>query len=261
MKSPGRHLVQLSRIALLVALGDYATKAAAAAFVGAEPTVFSDWLHFAVVNNDQGAFGLSVGSYTWQLNLALTLSAIALMLSVSRDLARVDSMAPRALGLIVGGAIGNLTSLILSPHGVVDFIAVSFNPTSSLVLNVADVAAYAGLAMMLRTGVLIVHRIRKDVPVTTHVSVREPPRVLRFALADREVELPVHREAPEARWIDAEITGDIIRPASHVRPVADGEKAKKSRSVERHASSEPVRSNLGALQELNPREKELRSRE
>lgn len=237
MKSSGRHLVQLSRIALLVAFGDYATKAAAAAFVGAEPTVFNKWLHFAVVNNDQGAFGLSVGSYTWQLNLALTLSAIALMVSVSRDLARIDSMAPRALGLIVGGAIGNLASLILSPHGVVDFIAVSFNTTSSLVLNVADVAAYAGLAMMLRTGFLIVHRIRKDVPVTTQASVREPPRVLRFALADREVELPVHRDTPEVRWIDAEITGDIIRPASHVRPTADGEKVRETRIGERKLPS------------------------
>ena len=233
MKSPDRHLVQLSRIALLVAVGDYATKAAAAAFVGAEPTVFNNWLHFALVNNDQGAFGFSVGSYTWQLNLALTLSAIALMLSVSRDLARIDAMAPRALGLIVGGAIGNLASLILSPHGVIDFIAISFQPTSSFVLNVADVAAYAGLAMMLRTGFLIVHRIRSDVRVSTRVSVREPPRVLRFAVADREVELPVHREAPEARWIEAEVSGDIIRPASHVRPTASGEKAKRPRLQDR----------------------------
>ena len=221
MKSPGRHLVQLSRIALLVAIGDFVTKAAASAFVGTEPTVFNNWLHFAVVNNDQGAFGLSIGSYTWQLNLALTLSAIALMVSVSRDLARIDTMAPRALGLIVGGALGNLASLILSPHGVVDFIAVSFNPRSSLVLNVADVAAYAGLALMLRTGFLIIHRIRTDVPVALHASVHEPPRVLRFALGDREVELPVHRDLPDARWVDVDIAGDIVRPASHVRPKAD----------------------------------------
>jgi lipoprotein signal peptidase len=227
LKSPARHLVQLSRIALLVAIGDFATKAAAAAFVGGEPTVFNEWLHFAVVNNDQGAFGLSVGSYTWQLNLALTLSAIALMLSVSRDLARIDSMAPRALGLIVGGAIGNLASLITSPHGVVDFIAISFSSASSLVLNVADVAAYAGLAMMLRTGFLIVHRIRTDVPVTSRAARRDAPRVLQFALSDREVDLPVHRDTPDSRWIDAQITGDIIRPASHERPTGDVERPKE----------------------------------
>lgn len=156
-----RHLTLLSRIALLVTAGDLATKAAASEFLGTDATVFASWLHFAVVHNDAGAFGWSVGAYTWQLNLALTLAAIVFMIPVTRDLTRVDPRAPRALGLIVGGALGNLASLITSPHGVVDFIQIDLE-TAGIALNVADVAAYAGLAMIVRTGMLLVAALRRE---------------------------------------------------------------------------------------------------
>jgi len=175
-----RHLTILSRIALLVAVGDLATKAAAKAWLSGDATSFASWLHFAVVHNDQGAFGWSAGAYTWQLNLALTLAAVVFMIPVTRDLARVDPSAPRALGLIVGGAVGNLASLITSPKGVVDFIAIDFE-RAGVVLNVADVAAYAGLAMMLRTGALVVSALRRD------ARVREPARLtpVRSVFAER----------------------------------------------------------------------------
>lgn len=165
-----RHLTTLARIALLVTLGDLATKAAATELLSHEATWFASWLHFAVIHNDQGAFGWTVGAYTWQLNLALTLSAIGFMIPVTRDLARVDPRAPTALGLIVGGALGNLFSLITSPHGVVDFIQIDLE-RHGIALNVADVAAYAGLAMIVRTGALLVLALRHE------ARVREPRRV------------------------------------------------------------------------------------
>lgn len=159
--SDRRHLVQLARIALLVAVVDLATKAAAKAFLVQEPGSFTSTLQLAVVHNNAGAFGWSAGAYTWQLNLALTLSAIVFMVPVTRDLARIDGSAPRALGLIVGGALGNLASLVTSPSGVIDFIAINFEKWG-IVLNVADVAAYAGLVMILRTGFLIGVAILRD---------------------------------------------------------------------------------------------------
>jgi len=154
-------MVILARIALLVAVGDGLTKAVASRAVGGDPLVFTERLRFAVVHNDGTAFGLSAGTYTWQLNLALTLAAILLMIPVARDLSRIDSAAPRALGLILGGALGNFASLVMSPPGVVDFISVSVTANTDLVLNVADFAAYVGLAMMLRTGYLIVAEMRR----------------------------------------------------------------------------------------------------
>ena len=155
------HLTQVSRIASLVAIGDLATKAAAERFLSDDPTRFAYWLHFVVVHNTEGAFGWSAGVYTWQLNLALTLAGIVFMIPVTRDLAKIDEAAPRALGLIVGGALGNLASLIFSAEGVVDFITIQ-SENFGVALNVADAAAYAGLAMILRTGVLVIAAIRRD---------------------------------------------------------------------------------------------------
>src|SRR5438105_3866480 len=63
-------LTRLVRIALLAAAGDAITKLVAAAWL---PNAgwSGDWIGLALVRNDQGAFGFSAGSYTWQLNLAL----------------------------------------------------------------------------------------------------------------------------------------------------------------------------------------------
>jgi len=188
---PNRHLRVLARIAMLVAVGDWLTKAVAARFVGGEPVVFSERLRFAVVHNDAAAFGMSAGAYTWQLNLALTLAAIVLMVPVARDLAHIDKAAPRALGLIVGGAIGNFASLLLSPPGVVDFISIGVGTHSELVLNVADLAAYVGLAMMLRTAFLLVAEIRRTARPRNTVQVQHWARVARRGFLDREVALPV----------------------------------------------------------------------
>ena len=191
-----RHLTLLSRIALLVTVGDLATKAAAKEFVSSEATWFAPWLHFAVVHNDQGAFGWTAGTYTWQLNLALTMAAIVFMIPVTRDLARIDHIAPRALGLIVGGALGNLASLVTSPYGVVDFIQVDFE-TVGIALNVADVAAYAGLALILRTGALVVMALVRESRAEATSPVPDLFRekaVLKDALNARsrfEVERPV----------------------------------------------------------------------
>ncbi|MBC7893862.1 MAG: signal peptidase II [Cytophagaceae bacterium] len=145
-------LVRLSRIALLVATADLLSKALASTLWSERALHLTDWVSLAVVQNYGGAFGLSAGAYTWQLNLALTLAAIVFVIPVTKDLTRVDPEAPMALGLIVGGALGNLVSLLAPPAGVGDFIAIHWSSTQGLVLNLADVAAYAGLAMILRTG-------------------------------------------------------------------------------------------------------------
>lgn len=143
--------MRMARIGILAAAGDAVTKACAATWL-AEHRADTGIVGLALVHNDQAAFGLSFGAYTWQWNLALTLAAVALIVPVCRALAQVDERAPEALGLIAGGALGNLLSLVLSPFGVLDFIAVRTGPGTSIVLNAADLAAYVGLAMLVRTG-------------------------------------------------------------------------------------------------------------
>ena len=223
------HLRVLMRIALLVAAGDWLTKAVAARLVGNEPIVFTDRLRFAVVHNDGTAFGLSAGVYTWQLNLALTIFAILLMVPVARDLSRIDEAAPRALGLIVGGALGNLASIAITPPGVVDFISVAIGAHSELVVNFADIAAYVGLAMLVRTGFLIVSEMRRitrptrAAPVAHWVTMakrvgsyveREVPRPVALADVRPETEVSVSLVVPRPESVRRTELADLAIEAT-----------------------------------------------
>lgn len=199
--SPRRSpLIPLVRIATLVALGDLMTKQVALLWVGTLEARASAALRFGVVHNDKGAFGISAGAYTFELSLALTLATIVLIVPVARDLARIDERAPSALGLIAGGAIGNLVSLLLTPAGVVDFIAIQRADGAGIVLNVADIAAYAGVALLARTGVMVVAAIRRT---------REVP----------DADLAVQRGVVLTRLADLELVRVVARDAD--LPAAD----------------------------------------
>ena len=66
------------------------------------------WMSEGNILADMGLFDIS----------AAQLSAIILIAPTCRDLARIDAWAPCTLGLIAGGAGGNLVSLLTSPAGV-----------------------------------------------------------------------------------------------------------------------------------------------
>jgi lipoprotein signal peptidase len=181
-----RYVAPLLRVALLVAFGDLLTKQAAVLMLAGGETVYSSWLRFTLVHNDAAALGYSFGAYTFQFNLAVKLAAILLMLAASRDLARIDPQAPVALGFIVGAALGNLGSLLIHPDGVVDFIAVGIGAGQELVLNAADIAAYAGLAMLGRTAWRVLTMARS--PAHAVISQRLAGRTIALRLVgDREI--------------------------------------------------------------------------
>jgi signal peptidase II len=207
-------LVPLARIATLVAIGDLMTKQVALLWVGTlEPRV-SSAIQFGVVHNDKGAFGLSVGDYTFEISLALTLAALVLIVPVARDLAKIDSRAPAALGLVAGGAIGNLVSLLLSPAGVVDFIALQRADGAGIVLNVADVAAYAGVAMLMRTTAIVIAAIRRSREERVVEDAQQRTTAM-SRLADLEVMRVVSRD-------DAPVADAEAKPApGPSRPAAD----------------------------------------
>lgn len=207
-------LVPLARIATLVAIGDLLTKQVALLWVGTLDAGVSRFIRFGVVHNDKGAFGLTIGNYTWEVSLALTLTALVLIVPVARDLARIDESAPNALGLVAGGAIGNLVSLLLSPAGVVDFIAVQRADGAGIVLNVADVAAYAGVVMLMRTAakVIVAMRRKRETAVAELGKERETALT---RLTDVEVPFLVARDVKT--WADMEAPAASRGP----RPVAD----------------------------------------
>lgn len=181
-----RHAAPLLRVALLIAFGDLLTKQAAVLMLASDETVYSSWLRFTLVHNDAAALGYSFGAYTFQVNLFVKIGAILLMLAAMRDLARIDPQAPVALGLIVGAALGNLASLLIHPAGVVDFIAVGIGNDQELVLNAADIAAYAGLAMLGRTAWRVLSMRRS--PAHAVISERLAGRTIALRLVgDREI--------------------------------------------------------------------------
>jgi lipoprotein signal peptidase len=225
MSEPSRRspLIPLARLAALVAIGDLMTKQLALLWVGTlEPRV-SSAVMFGVVHNDKGALGLTVGDYTWEVSLALTLAAIVLIIPVAKDLARIDDRAPTALGLVAGGAIGNLVSLLLSPAGVVDFIAVQRADGAGIVLNIADVAAYAGVVMLMRTAAKVIVAMRRnresavvemdkqrETALTRLADVEVPVFVARDGAATPESETPPSQRAPRP-MADRQVDLRLIR--------------------------------------------------
>lgn len=152
----------------LVAYGDLVTKwLAVALWSGERQPLFGRMLGIEVVHNPVSAFSISLGPLTREINIAATVVAVLLSMAVSSRLARLDRGAPESLGLIAGAGIGNLVSMIGSASGVPDFLALSDGRGGALVVNVADVAAYIGIACCLRLAFVVVRAVRNRTPLAS----------------------------------------------------------------------------------------------
>lgn len=158
-----RHAVALRFVAWAVAavVADLGTKYWAVASLSDRTVVLSDWFSFMLVFNTGIAGGASIGPYTWLFNVMSTVATVALVVSVVLPLARVDSRAAMAMGLIAGGASGNLASLLGEPRGVPDFLAQQVGD-SILVYNVADVALWAGAAVLVPVTIGLAKAVRAE---------------------------------------------------------------------------------------------------
>ena len=138
-------------MAALVAFGDLVTKwLAVGLWSGERYPLLGGTIGIEVVHNPLGAYSTSLGPLTREINIIATVAAVLLTMMVCSRLARLDREAPASLGLIAGAGIGNLVSMLGSPSGVPDFLALNDGRGGALVLNVADVAAYIGIACCLR---------------------------------------------------------------------------------------------------------------
>lgn len=149
-------LVTFGAVALLICVADLAAKGLAEGWLAdVNHPLWGERIRLVLVHNSAGAFGLSLGAYTWHANVALTFAAVVLAMAVVLPLAEYDGTAPHAMGLVAGAALGNLVSLLISPQGVPDFVAIDRGGGHELVLNLADVAAYLGLGILIRTGFVL----------------------------------------------------------------------------------------------------------
>jgi signal peptidase II len=157
-------LARFTLVMLLVAAVDLATKQVATQLlVGPSSVVHvAERLSLVLVYNTGNAGGGSIGPYTWHVNVAVTVLALALMAAVVSHLAAVDRRATWALGTVGGGALGNLASLLFGPPGVADFLGLHLPGGSMMVANVADLALWLGAAALLPVVWSIVRVLRDD---------------------------------------------------------------------------------------------------
>ena len=132
--------------ALLVVALDLATKLVAEAALLLTPgvPVFGDWFQLRLVYNRGAAFGLHVGPYSRWVFFAVAVVAILVLNRMSVQTPLGDRFRQLALGLVAGGAAGNLVDRVRSGRGVVDFLDVGVGSLRWPTFNLADIAVSCG---------------------------------------------------------------------------------------------------------------------
>ena len=112
--------------------------------------VVGDWVRLTLVYNKCAAFGLCIGP-TWSSRwvfLGLTLVALAILARLYRATRSGDVLRTAALGLVCGGAVGNLIDRVRHGAGVVDFVDLGVGDWRWPTFNVADVAVSVGAFLL-----------------------------------------------------------------------------------------------------------------
>jgi signal peptidase II len=111
--------------------------------------IIGDFLRFTLAYNRNAAMGLSLGEFS---RIGFTVTAIIMLVvigAIYRKLEPEVRVEAAALGLIAGGALGNLADRLTSSLGVVDFIDVGIGDTRFWTFNVADSAVSIGAVMLI----------------------------------------------------------------------------------------------------------------
>jgi signal peptidase II len=131
---------------LVVLAADIATKFLAERELlrSAGRTVLGDWLQLRLVYNPGAAFGLNLGPLSRWIFMGVAVAAVFLLFRYHRMAEPGDWFRQLALGLVSGGALGNLVDRVRSSQGVVDFLDVGIGAYRWPTFNVADMAVSCG---------------------------------------------------------------------------------------------------------------------
>ena len=150
-------------LAAIAASADLITKALATGLLRDGNTVsISDRLAFVLVYNTGGAGGLMMGPNTWGINVAITSLAILMVMRIVVPLSAVAPRATMALGLVTGGAVGNLASMLAGPNGVADFLAVRVSDSTTMVMNGADLLLWSGALCLVPVVTRLIGAVRAE---------------------------------------------------------------------------------------------------
>jgi signal peptidase II len=134
-------------IAVAVVIVDQLSKAWLVANVdpGGAIEIVGDWLRLIHGRNDGGLFGLFGGSAAV---LAIASLAVIGLIVAYHARARPSIVLTIALGLLLGGAIGNLLDRIRYGY-VVDFVDAGFGTLRFYTFNVADTAITVAILLLI----------------------------------------------------------------------------------------------------------------
>lgn len=118
---------------------------------GGSQQIFGDYLRLTLALNKGMAFGISFGEWSRWILICLVLITIGLIYHLYRQTSDSEKIQTVALGLITGGALGNLVDRLTSARGVVDFIDVGIGTHRFWLFNVADAGVSIGGALLVLT--------------------------------------------------------------------------------------------------------------
>jgi len=120
------------------------------------PVELTSWLNMTLAHNYGAAFSFLSDAGGWQRWLFTGLASVVTVVLVvwMFRLTPREKLTAAALGLIIGGAVGNLVDRI--NHGyVVDFIDVYYRGWHWPAFNVADSAITCGVVLLLIDGLFL----------------------------------------------------------------------------------------------------------
>lgn len=120
------------------------------------PVALTSWLNLTLAHNYGAAFSFLSDAGGWQRWLFTGLASVVTVVLIAWlvRLPTREKLVSAALGLIIGGAVGNLADRI--NHGyVVDFIDVYYRDWHWPAFNLADSAITCGVVLLLIDGLFL----------------------------------------------------------------------------------------------------------
>ena len=115
---------------------------------GVQRDIIGSWLRFTLVFNRGAAFGTSVGDWSRWIFTALAVAILVVLFRMANQASAADRWKLFALGMVCGGAFGNLIDRLRWSQGVVDFVDVGIGEHRFWVFNVADSAVSVGAVLL-----------------------------------------------------------------------------------------------------------------
>jgi signal peptidase II len=138
-------------LAAIVVIADFITKRMVLGSFqeGESRQVMGEFLRFTLGFNNGIAFGLSQYDSARPALILFTVIAVAGIVWIYRTTDASQKLQIVALGLILGGAIGNMLDRLQRVKGVVDFIDVGIGDARFWTFNIADSAITVGAVLLI----------------------------------------------------------------------------------------------------------------